>query len=170
MTWKYVIIKIPKCELPNLIIRNNIGSISAANSRLLLLSQCRRLHWSSAGPTTAAFVDCLSLPTFNRNLAQYRPYTKPIVTFTMATSFESRPHIIGPCVTITTANHSGSDKNRVWHSIGPLLCRKQVLAARVWARIGHQVHTGVIIPATARYWQPIFDNIFADAGPVLGRI
>ena len=28
----------------------------------------------------------------------------------------------------------------------------------------------VIIPATARYWQPIFGNIFADAEPVLGRI
>ena len=46
----------------------------------------------------------------------------------------------------------------------------QVLAARVWARIGRQVHTGVIIPATARYWQPIFGNIVANAGPVLGRI
>ena len=42
--------------------------------------------------------------------------------------------------------------------------------ARVWARIGSQVHTGVIIPEMARYWQPIFGNIFADAGPVLGRI
>ena len=46
----------------------------------------------------------------------------------------------------------------------------QVLATRVWARIGRKVHTGVIFPATARYWQPIFGNIFAEAGPVLGRI
>ena len=38
-------------------------------------------------------------------------------------------------------------------------------AARVWARI-----TRVIIPATARYWRPIFGNISADDGPVLGRI
>ena len=34
----------------------------------------------------------------------------------------------------------------------------------------NQLHTEVIIPETARYWQPIFGNIFADAGPVLGRI
>ena len=40
----------------------------------------------------------------------------------------------------------------------------------VLARIGHQVPTGVIIPATARYWQLIFGKKFADAGPVLGRI
>ena len=33
-----------------------------------------------------------------------------------------------------------------------------------------QVYTGGIIPVTAGYWQPIFGNIFADAGPVLGRI
>ena len=39
-----------------------------------------------------------------------------------------------------------------------------------WARIGRQVHTGIIIPTTARHWQPIFGNIFSDAGPVLGRI
>ena len=78
-------------------------------------------------------------------------------------------HITGPCVTFTTANHSGSEKTRVRHSIGPFLCRKQVLAAKVWARIGRQLHTGVIIPAVGRYWQPIFGNIFADSGPVLGR-
>ena len=53
---------------------------------------------------------------------------------------------------------------------GPFLCRKQVLVTRVWARIGRQMHTGVIITATARYWQPIFGNIFADAGPLLGHI
>ena len=54
-----------------------------------------------------------------------------------------------------------------------MLCRtlaEQVLAARVWAGIGRKVHTEVIIPATARYWQPIFGKIFANAGPVLGRI
>ena len=45
-----------------------------------------------------------------------------------------------------------------------------VLAARVWARIGRQGQTGVIIPETAQYWQPIFGKIFADAGPVLGHI
>ena len=69
--------------------------------------------------------------------------------------------------TVTTANHSGIEKTRVRHCIGPLLCRAQVLVARVWARIGRQVHTGVIIPAMARYWQPIFGNSFADSGPVL---
>ena len=34
--------------------------------------------------------DSLNLPTFSRNLAQYGPYTKPIVIFTMASSSESR--------------------------------------------------------------------------------
>ena len=61
-------------------------------------------------------------------------------------------------------------ENQSWHSIGPLLSRKPMLAARVWAKIGRQLHAGVIIPATARYWQPIFANIYADAGPVLDRI
>ena len=76
-------------------IRHNIGPISAAKSQLLLLGQCHSLHRSSAGPTMAAFFDSLSLPTFRRNLAQYRPYTKPLL-------------IIRPCVTFTMANHSGS--------------------------------------------------------------
>ena len=71
-------------------IRHNIGPISGAKSRLLLLGQCHCLHRSSAGRTTAAFFDCLNLPTFSRNLAQYRPYTKPIVIFTMASSSESK--------------------------------------------------------------------------------
>ena len=50
---------------------------------------------SSAGPTTAAFFDCLNLPTFSRNFAQYRPYTKPIVIFTMASSSQSRRARVG---------------------------------------------------------------------------
>ena len=79
-----------RCELPKLIIRHNIGPISAAKNRLSLLGQCRRLHRSSAGPTTESFVDCLNLPTFSQNLAQYRPYTKPIVNYTMASNSESR--------------------------------------------------------------------------------
>ena len=54
-----------------------------------------------------------------------------------------RRHITGPCVTFTTANHSGSEKNRDRHNIGPLLCRKQVLVARVWTKLGCQVHTRV---------------------------
>ena len=78
-------------------------------------------------------------------MAQYWPYTKPIVTFTMTI-------------------HSGSEKTWVWHSIGPFLCQKQVLAARVWPRIGRQVHTGVIIPATGWYWQPIFGKCLAMLG------
>ena len=76
--------------MPKLIIRHNIGLVLAANWRLLLLGQFCRLRRSSAGPTTAAFVYCLNLSTFSRNLAQYRPYIKPIVTFTMASSYESR--------------------------------------------------------------------------------
>ena len=85
----------PKCELPKVIIRHNIGPISAAKSRPLLLGQYHCLHRSSAGPTMAAFFDCLNLPTFSRNLAQYRPYAKPIVIFTMASSSESRRARVG---------------------------------------------------------------------------
>ena len=91
------IMQFPKCDLSKLIIRHNIGPISAANSRLLLLGQYCCLHRSSAGPrTTAAFVDCLNLPTFNRNLAQNRRYTKPIITFTMTSSSESRTANVRP--------------------------------------------------------------------------
>ena len=43
-----------------------------------------------------AFVYCTNLPTFSRNLAQYRPYTEPIVTFTMASSSESRRARVRP--------------------------------------------------------------------------
>ena len=80
-----------------MIIRHNIGSISAAKSRLLLLGQCHCLHRSSAGPTTVAFFDCLNLPNFSRNLAQLPswPYTKPIVSFTMASCSESRRARVG---------------------------------------------------------------------------
>ena len=109
------------------------------------------------------WVDCLNLPTFSWNVAQYRPYTKPIITFSMASSSKSRRArvrpITGPYVTFTTANHSGSEETRVRYSIGPLLCRKQV-----WARIDRQVHTGVIIPETVRYWQPIFGKFLAMLG------
>ena len=61
----------------------------AAKSRLLLLGQFRRLHWSIAGPTTTVFVDCSNLPTFSRN------YSNSIVTFTMASSSESRRARVG---------------------------------------------------------------------------
>ena len=67
-----------------------IGSISASKSRLLLSGQCHCLLRSSAGPAMAAFFDCLNLPTFNQNLAQYRPYTKSVVISTMASSSEIR--------------------------------------------------------------------------------
>ena len=85
-----------KCELPKLVIRHNLGLISAAKSWLLLLGQWRRLNRSNAGPTTAAVLDCLNWPTFCRNLAQYRPYTKPIVTFTMASSSVNRRARVRP--------------------------------------------------------------------------
>ena len=65
-SWYWFPVSYPKCELPKLIIRHNIGPILATNSRLLLFGQCRRLHRSSGGPTTAAFVDCLNLPTFSQ--------------------------------------------------------------------------------------------------------
>ena len=54
--------QIPKCGLPKVIIRHNLGAISAAKSRLLLLGQCHCLHRSSAEPTMAAFFDYLNLP------------------------------------------------------------------------------------------------------------
>ena len=54
----------PKSELPKVIIRHNIGPISAAKSRLLLLGQSHCLHRSSAGLTTADFVDYLNLYLF----------------------------------------------------------------------------------------------------------
>ena len=85
-----------KCEFPKLIIRHNLGTISAANSRLLLSGQCRRLLRSCNGTMIAAFVGCLNLPIFSRNLAQYRPYTKPISTLTMASSFGSRRARVQP--------------------------------------------------------------------------
>ena len=78
-----------------MIIRHNIGPILAAKCRLLLLGQYHCLHRSSAGPTSAAFFDCLNLPSFSRNLAQYRRYTKPIVIFTIASSSESRRARVG---------------------------------------------------------------------------
>ena len=84
-----------KCELPKVIIRHNIGLISAAKNLQLLLGQCNCLHRSSAGPMTATFVDCLNLPTFSGNLAQCRPDTKPLVTFSMASSSESRRARVG---------------------------------------------------------------------------
>ena len=45
--------------------------------------------------TTVKFwANCSNLPYFSQNLAQYRPYTKPIVTFTMASSIKSiRPRV-----------------------------------------------------------------------------
>ena len=66
---------------------------------------------SSAGPMTVAFVDCLNWPTFSRNLAQYRPYTNPIDTFTMASSSESRRARVRPM-----NSKSFWKKTRVGHS------------------------------------------------------
>ena len=66
--------------------------------------------------------------------------------------------IIGSKVCFTLAKH-------VLIGVARVRDHLSFLADRVWARIGHQVHTRVIIPATARYWQPIFGNIF----PMLGQ-
>ena len=84
---------VPKCELPKLIIRHNIGPISAAKSRLFLLGQCHRFRWSSAGPTISTLVHFLNLTTFSRNLAQYRPYTKPIVSTSESRKAKVRPMV-----------------------------------------------------------------------------
>ena len=122
-----------KCELPKVIIRHNIGPISAAISRLLLLGQCHDLQWSSAGPRMAAFFDRLNWRTFSRNLAQYRPYTKPIVTFTMAPSSESRrarvwSELAAKCIPELSflqghdiGKRSSANSWRCWSSVGPYL-------------------------------------------------
>ena len=86
--------------------------IVEADDTATILAQSRQptvgyCYWASVavcigqvlGQRRSFYVDCLNLPTFSQNLAQYRPYNKPIVTFTMACS-----------------------------SVGPLLCQKQVLA------------------------------------------
>ena len=80
-------------------------------------------YWSSvavcidAGPTTATFVYCLNLPTFRRNLAQYWPCTKPIVTFTMASGSESRR----ARVRLMDGTLLGQHFCRCWASVGPYL-------------------------------------------------
>ena len=121
-------------------------------------------YWPNLGSQQSAIAigpvsPFASVKGFSRNLAHYRPHTKPILTFTMASSSESRK------VRVRTMDQHISET-----FLGPLLCRKQVFVARIWAKIGCQVHTGVIIPEMARYWQPIFGKKFADARPVLDRI
>ena len=131
--------------------------ISAVNSRILLLGQCRCLHQSSAGPTTAAFVDCLNVPIFSRNLAQYRPYTKPIITFTMASSSESRRARVRP-----------KDGTLLGHV--SILPRQTILEMR-------KSEFGTALArccAGKKRWQQVLTidlrHIFTDTGPVLGRI
>ena len=70
----------------------NLGSQQSA----IFIEPVSPFAWSSAGPMTAAFADCLNLPTFSRNLAQNRPYTKRTVAFTAASSSESRRARVRP--------------------------------------------------------------------------
>ena len=163
----------PKCELPKLIIRHNIGPISAANSWLLLLGQCHRLHRSSAGPTMAAIVDCLNLPTFSWNVAQYQPYIKPIVTYTMASSSESRRARVRPMDSTLLGHVSLLPRQTILKvrkpEFGSALARcysENKCWRPFWARIGRQVHTGVVFPATARYWQHLC-RCWASVGPYI---
>ena len=145
--------------MTKLIIRYNIRQISAAKSRLLLLVQCRRLHRSSAGPTTVAFVNYLNWTNFSRNSAQYRPYTKPIVTFTMASSSESRRAKVG-LIDGTLLGHVSLLRRQTilevrkpaYGTASSRCCAEKKVVARVWARIGRQVHTVVIILARTWYW------------------
>ena len=109
------ILHLPKCELQKLIIRNNIGPISAVNSRVFLLVECRRLHRSSAGPTTAAFVDYLNLYLFI--------YTKPIVTFTMASGLENRRARVWP-MNGTLLDHVSLLPRQIRPEFGPELAAK----------------------------------------------
>ena len=160
-----------------MIIRHNIGPISSAKSRPLLLGQCHCLHRSSGGPTTPAFFDCLNLSTFSRNLAQYRPYTKPIVIFTMASSSESR-----------------RPESGLWTAHYWAMCHfYHGKPSWKWENQSSAQHWPVDVPKTSaggqslgQHWSPSayrsyhFSNdtilaadlrqIFGDAGPVLGRI
>ena len=145
----------PKCELPKVIIRHNIGPISAAKSRPLLLGQCHCLHRSSAGPSTAAFFDYLNLPTFSRNLAQYRPYTKPIVIFTMTSSSESRRARDG--LIIGTALARCCAENKCWRpEFGP------ALAAKCIPELSFQQRHDIGSRFSANFWR-----CWASAGPYL---
>ena len=157
-----------------MIIWHNIGPIPAAKSRLLLLGQCHCLHRSIAGPTTAAFFDCLNLSTFSRNLAQHRPYTMPIVSFTIASSSESRRARVGLMDGTLLGNVSLLLRQTILEmkkpEFGTTLARF-CAENKCWRpefgpelAIGCQVHTGVIILATARYWQPIFGKFLAMLG------
>ena len=149
---KWNLLHPPKCELPKLIIRQNIGPISAANSRLLLLGQCRCLQRSSAGPVTVTFVDRLNLPTVRRNLAQYRPYTKPIVTFTMSSGCENERAKVRPMDDTLLGHVLLLPRQTIpcgkmsWHSIvwsGPGLSmfRSASLEVLVWLRSGAGQHS-----------------------------
>ena len=169
-------------------IRHNIGPNSAANSRLLLLGQCHRLHQSSTGPTTATFVDWLNLPTFSRNLAQYRPYTKPIVTFTMASSSERRRARVRPMdgtllgdvsllprktilevrkPKLGTASARCSAENKCSRSeFGPELSAKCIpeLSFQQWHNIGNR-SSATFLPMLGQCWavstfEPIISTLY----------
>ena len=112
----------------------NPGSQESA----IVIGPVSLLHRSSAGPTTEAFFDCLNLPTFSRNLAQYRPYTKPIVIFTIASSCccaenkcwrpELGPALAAKCIPELSfqqrhdiGSRSSANFWRCWTSVGPYL-------------------------------------------------
>ena len=168
---------LPKCELPKVIIRHNIGPISGAKSRPLLLGQCHCLHRSSAGPMTATFVECLNLPPFSRNLAQCRPDTKPLVTFSMASSSESRrarvsswtAHYLAMCH-VYDGKPFWKWKNQSSAQHWPAAVLKTSAGGQSlgqhWPLSAYRSYhssNGTILAADLR-------QIFGDAGPVLGRI
>ena len=121
LTWQL------KCELPKLIIRQNIGSILAQSRQptagYYYWASIDFLHRSSAGPTTAAFVYRLNLPTYSRNLARCRPYTKPMVTFTMASSSESRRARVWPMDGTLLGHVSLLPRQTIFTNDGPVLGR-----------------------------------------------
>ena len=69
----------------------NLGSQESAivNGPVSLFASVK--FWADDG----GLFRLLNLPTFSRNLAQYRHYTNPIVIFTMASSSESRRARVG---------------------------------------------------------------------------
>ena len=70
-----------------------------------------------------------------------------------------------PCVTFTTVNNPGSEKTRVWHRIGPLLCRKQVLVPKFEPALSAKG----LLELSFQQWHDIGNRSSATFSPMLGQ-
>ena len=143
-----------------------------SNSRIRLPSSVK-----CYGPTTAAFFDCLNLPTFSWNLAQYWPCIKPIVIFTMAFSSESRTANVRPMSAHYWAmchfyhgkpfwKWENQSSAQHWPVAVPKTSAGGQSLGQHWSPSAYRIYhssNGTILAADLR-------QIFGDAGPVLGRI